>query len=340
MNDPRLEGHMASHIERRKFLATLGGAAAVWPLAARAQQPAMPVIGFLGPGSAQYNASRATAFRQGLSEVGLLDGRNFTIEYRGADFHYDRLPALATELVHRQVAVIAANGAMASLAAKAATTTIPIAFETCAHPIELGLVASLNRPGGNITGVTQVSEEIAPKRLELLHEVVPKVGVLALLVNPTAPELAEPQMRGVLSAAQSFGIELHVLNASTEQDFDRVFARLTELRAGGLVIAGDSLFSSRLKQLAALTVQHAVPAIYQRLEFAAAGGLMSYGTSTTDIDRLAGIYAGRILKGEKPADLPVQQATKIEMYINLKTARTLGITIPLPLSGRADEIFE
>ena len=216
----------------------------------------------------------------------MVEGRNFTIEYRWADSHYDRLPALATELVHRQVAVIATSSTPAVLAAKAATTTIPIVFETSADPIKLGLAASLNRPGGNITGVTQGSEEIAPKRLELLHEVVPKAGVLALLVNPTAPELAEPQTRGVLSAAQSFGIDLHVLNASTEKDFDRVFARLTELRAGGLVIAGDSLFSSHLKQLAALTVQHAVPAIYQRLEFAAAGGLMSYGTYIMDMHRL------------------------------------------------------
>jgi putative ABC transport system substrate-binding protein len=327
------------HIRRREFIITLGSMTVARPLAARAQQATAPVIGFLGPGSAQSDAYRLTAFRQGLSEAGLVEGRNFTIEYSGADFHYDRLRALATELVHR-VAVIAANGTMASLAAKAATTTIPIVFETAAEPIKLGLAASLNRPGGNITGVTQVSEEIAPKRLELLHQVVPKAGVLALLVNPTAPELAEPQTRGVLSAAQSFGIELHVLNASTERDFNRVFARLTDLRAGGLVIAGDSLFSNHLKQLAALTVQHAMPAIYQRLEFAAAGGLMSYGTNITDIHRLCGIYAGRILKGEKPADLPVQQATKVEMFINLKTARALGIDIPLPLSGRADQIFE
>jgi putative ABC transport system substrate-binding protein len=330
---------MAIHIRRREFIATLGGAAA-WPVAASGQQPAMPVIGFLGTSSAQSDPYRVTGLRQGLSEAGLVEGRNFTIEYRWADSHYDRLRALATELVHRQVAVIAASGTMTALAAKAATTTIPIVFETSANPIKLGLAASLNRPGGNITGVTQGSEEIAPKRLELLHEVVPKAGVLALLVNPTAPELAEPQTRGVLSAAQSFGIDLHVLNASTENDFDRVFARLTELRAGGLVIAGDPLFSSHLKQLAALTVRHAVPAIYQRLEFAAAGGLMSYGSNITDIHRLVGIYAGRILKGDKPADLPVQQATKVEMYINLKTARALGITIPLPLSGRADEIFE
>jgi putative ABC transport system substrate-binding protein len=327
------------HIRRREFIITLGSMTVARPLAARAQQVTVPVIGFLGPGSAQSDPFRVTPFRQGLSEAGLVEGRNFTIEYRWADGHYDRLPALATELVHRRVAVIAPSGTMAALAAKAATTTIPIVFETSANPIKLGLAASLNR-GGNITGVTQASEEIAPKRLELLHEVVPKAGVLALLVNPTAPELAEPQTRGVLSAAQSFGIDLHVLNASTEQDYDRVFARLTELRAGGLVIAGDSLFSSHLKKLAALTVQHAVPAIYQRLEFAAAGGLMSYGSNITDIHRLVGMYAGRILKGDKPADLPVQQATKVEMYINLKTARALGITIPLPLSGRADEIFE
>jgi putative ABC transport system substrate-binding protein len=238
------------------------------------------------------------------------------------------------------VAVIATSGTPAALAAKAATKTIPIVFETAADPVKIGLVASLARPGGNVTGVTQASEEIAPKRLELLHELLPKAGVLALLVNPTSPELAEPQKRETLSAAQALGIDLHVLNASTEQDFDRIFAKLTELRAGGLVIGGSAFFTSHVKQLAALTVQHAVPAIYQWREFAAAGGLMSYGSNVTETHRLVGIYAGRILKGGKPADLPVQQAAKVEMFINLKTARTLGITIPLPLSGRADEIFE
>ncbi len=221
-----------------------------------------------------------------------------------------------------------------------ATKTIPIVFETAADPVKIGLVASLNRPGGNVTGVTQASEEVAPKRLELLHELLPKAGVLALLVNPTAPALAEPQKREVLSAAQALGINLHVLNASTEQDFDRIFAKLTELGAGGLVIGGDAFFTSHAKQLAALTVQHAVPAIYQWREFAAAGGLMSYGSNVTETHRLVGIYVGRILKGGKPADLPVQQETKVEMFINLKTARTLGIDVPLPLSGRADEIFE
>jgi putative ABC transport system substrate-binding protein len=327
-------------MKRREFIMLLCGASAAWPLAVRAQQASVPVIGFLGPGSAQSDAYRVTAFRQGLSEAGLVDGQNFTIEYRWAESRYNRLPALAAELVRRQVAVIATSGTPAALAAKAATQTIPIVFETAADPVKIGLVASLSRPGGNVTGVTQASEEIAPKRLELLHELLPKAGRLALLVNPTAPVLAEPQKREVLSAAQALGIDLHVLNASTEQDFDRIFAKLTELRAGGLVIGGDAFFTSRATHLAVLTVQHAVPAIYQWREFAAAGGLMSYGSNVTETHRLVGIYAGRILKGGKPADLPVQQAAKVEMFINLKTARTLGITIPLPLSGRADEIFE
>ncbi len=227
----------------------------------------------------------------------------------------------------------------AVLAAKAATTTIPIVFETAVNPVKFGLVESLNRPGGNITGATQTSEEMAPKRLELLHELLPAARVLALLVNPAGP-LAEPQTRLAQSAAHTLGLDLHVLNASTEGDFETVFAKVIELKAGGLVISGDAFFSSRSNQLAALSVQHAVPAIYQWREFAAAGGLASYGANITDTHRLAGIYAGRILKGDKPADLPVQQATKVEMYINLKTAKALGITIPLPLSGRADEVIE
>jgi ABC-type uncharacterized transport system substrate-binding protein len=327
-------------MRRREFVKLIGGAVVIRPLAVRAQQTTMPVIGFLGPGSAQSDAYRVTAFRQGLSEAGLVEGQNFTIEYRWAGGQYDRLPALATELVHRKVAVIATSSTPAALAAKAATTTIPVVFETAANPVKLGLVASLNRPGGNITGVTQASAEVAPKRLELLHELLPKAGILALLVNPSVPELAEPQTREVLSAARALGIELHVLHASTEQDLDRIFAKLTELRAAGLVIAGDAFFTSHTKQLAVLTLQHSVPAIYQWREFAAAGGLMSYGSNITDTHRLVGIYVGRILKGDKPADLPVQQASKVEMYINLKTAGALGITIPLPLSGRADEIFE
>jgi putative ABC transport system substrate-binding protein len=327
-------------MRRRDFIKAVAASTAVWPVAVRAQQAAAPVIGFLGPGSAQSDAYRVRAFRQGLSEAGFVEGKNLAIEYRWAEGHYDRLPSLAADLVHRQVAVIVASSLPATLAAKPATTTIPIVFETAANPVKLGLVASLNRPGGNITGVTQMSEEVAPKRLELLHELLPKAKVLALLVNPTDPAIAEPQTHEALSAARDFGIELHVLNASTEQDFDAVFAKLAELQAGGLVIGGDAFFSSHAKQLAALTLQHAMPAIYQWREFAAAGGLMSYGSDIRDTHRLAGIYVGRILKGDKPADLPVQQATKVEMYINLKTAKALGIAVPLPLSGRADEVFE
>jgi putative ABC transport system substrate-binding protein len=327
-------------MRRREFITSIGSVVA-WPLVARGQQANVPVIGFLGPGSAQSDSNRVTGFRQGLSEAGLVEGRNFTIEFRWADSHHDRLPMFATELVQRQVAVIATSSTPAALAAKAATATIPIVFETAADPIKLGLVAAFNRPGGNITGVINGAEEIARKRLELLHELLPKASSLALLVNSTAAQLADLQTSEVRSAAQTLGVHLHVLNASTEQDFDRVFAKLTELRASGLVIGGDAFFTRHVKQLAALTVQHAVPAIYLYREFAAAGGLMSYGVNISDTHRLIGIYAGRILKGDKPADLPVQQATtKVEMYINLKTARALGIDIPLPLSGRADEIFE
>ena len=326
-------------MRRRDFIQGIAGSAATWPFAVRAQ-PAMPVIGFLGPGSAQSDAYRAAAFRQGLSEAGLVEGRNFTIEYRWADGHYDRLPALASDLAHRQVAVIMASSGPAALAAKGATTTIPIVFETTVNPVKFGFVASLSRPGGNITGVSQLSEEVAPKRLELLHELLPMARVMALLVNPAAPVLSEPQKELAQSVANTLGIELHILNASTERDFDVVFRKLIELRAAGLAIAGDAFFTSHSKQLAALSVQYSVPAIYQWREFAAAGGLVSYGGNITETHRLAGGLAARILKGDKPADLPVQQATKVELYINLKTAKTLGITIPLPLSGRADELFE
>jgi putative ABC transport system substrate-binding protein len=328
-----------NHQRRRVFIALLGGMAA-WPLGVRAQQPTMPVIGFLGPGSAESDAYRVAAFRQGLNASGYVEGQNLTIEYRWGEGHYDRLPAMATDLVHRQVAVIAASSTPAVLAARAATTTIPIVFEVASDPVKLGLVASLNRPGGNITGVTQLAEEVGPKRLELLHELLPAARVIALLVNPTEPALAEPQTRAALSAAHALGFELHVLNASSEPDFDAVFANLIRLRASGLVIGGDAFFTSRSKQLAALAIHHAMPAVYQWREFAAAGGLMSYGSNIIDTHRLAGALAGRILKGDKPADLPVQQATKVELYINLKTAKALGITFPLTLLGRADEVFE
>jgi putative ABC transport system substrate-binding protein len=290
----------------------------------------MPVIGFLGPGSAQTDAYRVIAFRQGLSELGFVEGQNVTIEYRWAEGHYDRLPALATDLVHREVGLIVASSTPAALAAKTATTTIPIVFELSGDPVKLGLVASLNRPGGNITGISQLSTEALPKRLELLHELLPAAQVFALLVNPTDPAVAEPQTRQAQSVANTLGLELHVVNASSEHDLDTVFAKLIELRASALVISGDALFSSHSTQLAALTANHAVPAAYQHRDFAAAGGLMSYGSSITDTHRLAGMYAGRILKGDKPADLPVQQSTKVELFLNLKTAKALGITVPLP----------
>jgi putative tryptophan/tyrosine transport system substrate-binding protein len=262
------------------------------------------------------------------------------IEYRWAENRIDLLPAMAADLVHRQVAVIAATSTPAALAAKAATSTIPVVFETGSDPVQLGLVGSLRRPGGNVTGITQLNWEILPKRLELLHELLPAAGVMALLVNPSDRANAEIQSRDVLAAAHTLGLKLHVVSAGTERDFDSVFAQLTDLRAGSLVIGGDALFNSRIKQLAALSLQHAVPAVYQWREFVAAGGLLSYGSDVTDAYRLAGVYTGRVLKGEKPAELPVQQATKIELFINLKTAKTLGIAVPLPLSGRANEIFE
>jgi ABC-type uncharacterized transport system substrate-binding protein len=329
---------MSAKMKRREFISLLGGAAAAWPLAARAQQ--VPVIGFLNGATAARYVSHTAAFHRGLSEAGYLEGRNVVIEYRWADDHYNRLPALAAELIQRQVSVIAATSTPAAIAAKAATTTIPIVFEMGSDPVQLGLVNSLNRPAGNITGVTQLNWEVIPKRLELLHELLPTARVMGLLVNPTNAVYAEMQSRAVRAAANTLGLELRVLNASTEGDFDSVFATLVRLRTDGLVIGGDVFFFSRIKQLAALAVQHAVPAVFQSREFVAAGGLLSYGSEVTDAYRLAGVYTGRVLKGEKPADLPVLQATKVELFINLKTAKALGITVPLPLSGRADELIE
>jgi putative tryptophan/tyrosine transport system substrate-binding protein len=270
-----------------------------------------------------------------------LEGQNVNIKYRWADAHTGRLPELAAQLVNDQVAVlVAAGGTASALAAKAATASIPIVFGIGADPVSVGLVASLNRPGGNVTGVTSLNIEVAPKRLELLHQLLPLVTAMGLLVNPAVPALAEPASRSSLAAAQALGLQLHVLRASSERDLDDIFASLIQLRAGALVIAPDNLFTSHSKQLAALSVRHALPAIYEFREFAAAGGLLSYGSSETEYYRLVGSYAGRILKGDKPADLPVQQSTKVELIINLKTAKALGLTIPLPILGRADEVIE
>jgi putative tryptophan/tyrosine transport system substrate-binding protein len=328
-------------MRRREFITALGGAAAAWPLAARAQQPGPPVIGFLGSASPDLWADRLSAFRRGLSDTGYVEGRNVTIEYRWAEGQNDRLLALADELVRRQVAVIAVLGGTAgALAAKQATTTIPIVLFSAGDPVNLGLVASLNHPGGNITGVSDLSAELGPKRLELLNELVPTTTTIALMVNPANPAIAETQSRELQAAARTLGLELRILHASTERDFDTVFATLAQLGAGALVIGLDGFFTNRMEQLAALTVRHAVPTVYANREFAAAGGLIRYGGSRTDAYRQVGVYIGRILKGEKPADLPVQQATKVELFINLKTAKALGLTMPSSLLARADEVIE
>jgi putative ABC transport system substrate-binding protein len=330
-------------MRRREVITLLGGAGAsslLRPLGVRAQQSAMPVIGFLNAASPQSYAQQLSAFLKGLSEAGYVDGHNLAIEYRWAEGQNDRLPAMATDLVRRQVAVIAATTTPAALAAKAATATIPIVFESATDPVRFGLVASLNRPGGNVTGVTQTNAEVAPKLLEMLHELLPATRIMGLLVNPASPVLADNQTKEFLAAAQTLGVELHVLNASTDSDLDAAFATLVQLRAGGLVVSTDPFFTSRDEQLAVLATRHGVPVVYKGRKFAAAGGLMSYGSDITDSYHLAGIYTGRILKGEKPADLPVQQAAKVELIINMKTAKALGITFPLTLLGRADEVIE
>ena len=325
-------------MKRREFITLVGGAAAAWPLVARAQQSAMPVIGFLSPASLELYADRVRAFQQGLGETGFAEGRNVAIEYRWAEGHNERLPMLAADLVRSQVTVITAAGIPAVQAARAATATIPIVFQGGFDPVALGFVASLSRPGGNITGASSLAIEVGPKRLELLHELVPAAKIVGLLVNPTNPS-SEIQSKDLQAAARALGLQLHVVHARVEGELDAVFATLAQLRASALVIGNDGFLISQAKTLGALTSRHAVPAIFQFRDFAAAGGLMSYGSDFTPY-RLAGNYTGRILKGEKPADLPVQQSTKVELIINLKTAKALGITFPLPLLGRADEVIE
>ncbi len=325
---------------RRRELTVLLGTAAVWPLAGRAQQPGTPVVGYLGPESPGPFASRVRAFRDGLAEAGYVEGRNVAIEFRWAEGRYDRLPALAADLARRRVDAIAApGGAPVALAAKSATATIPIAFEMGGDPVALGVVGSLNRPEGNITGVSSLNVEVGPKRLEILHELVPTAAMVAVVVNPTSPT-ANSQLSNLHTAADRLDLQLHVLHASTEQEFDTVFASLPQLRAGGLVFTSDPFFANRSQRLAALAVRHAVPAIHQSRDFTVAGGLMSYGGSFVQSHRQAGVYAGPVLKGEKPSDLPVQRVTKLELFINLKTAKSFDITVPLSLLARADEVIE
>src|SRR5262244_3174901 len=328
-------------MRRRAFITLIGGGAAAWPLTVRAQQAAMPVVGILAVAAPEANAIRLRAFREGLGTAGYVEGHNVKIEYRWAEAHTGRLPELAAGLVHDRVAVlVAAGGAASAVAAKAATGEIPIVFGTGADPVSLGLVASLNRPGGNVTGVTSLNIEVAAKRLELLHELLPSVTTMGLLVNPAVPALAAPVSRISQAAAHSLGLHLHVVHASSDRDFDAVFEKLIQIHASALVIGPDNLFTAHSEQLAMLTVRHALPAVYEFRKFAAAGGLMSYGSSETEYYRLVGTYAGRVLKGDKPANLPVQQSTKVELVLNLKTAKALGVTVPLPVSGRADEVIE
>jgi putative tryptophan/tyrosine transport system substrate-binding protein len=324
-------------MKRREFVTLLGGAAA-WPFAAHAQQPAMPTVGYLSNRSPDYERFLLAEFQRGLAEAGYTEGRNVLVEYRWTNGQYADLPAVAADLVQRRMTVIVATGPAAAVA-KAATTTIPIVFQIGIDPVAAGLVASLNRPGGNVTGVTTMSTELGPKRLELLRELLPTGSDIALLVNPAAPT-TQAQSQELQAAARKLGLQLHILNASTERDLDAVFESLVQLHVGGLVIGVDPLFSDKTERLATLALRRGVPSIHSIREFAAAGGLMAYGSSNTDNYRLAGVYTGRILKGEKPADLPVQQATKLELILNLKTAKALGLTVPLSLLARADEVIE
>jgi putative ABC transport system substrate-binding protein len=326
-------------MRRREFITLLGGVPA-WPLVARAQQPATPVVGYLNSTSPEGYARQLVAFRQGLAETGYRENQNVTFQYRWANGHYDELSGLAADLVRVQVSVIAAMGGVPpALAAKAATSKIPIVFVTGVDPIQAGLVVSLSRPGGNLTGVANLNVELGPKRLELLHELLPPERSVAALVNLTNP-LTPAVLTELKAAARILGRQLHILHAANENDIEAAFASVSRLRAGGLVVGTDALFNAHMEELAALGLQHAVPTIFQFREFAAAGGLMSYGGNATEAHRLAGVYVGRILHGEKVTDLPVQQPTKVELVINMKTAKALGVTIPIPIRARAEELIE
>jgi putative tryptophan/tyrosine transport system substrate-binding protein len=330
---------MASHIGRRKFLATLGGAAAAWPLAARAQQAPAPLIGFLSSRSPGESAGVVAAFRQGLRETGFIEGQNLAVAFRWAEGHYDRLPALAAELVGLPVALLfSAGGPPTAFAAKAATSTIPIVFSAVSDPVEIGLVPSLNQPGGNVTGMGSFAT-LGAKRIELTKELMPRADGIAYLLNPSNPS-SVIESKSALAAARALRIELHVLNASTEYELHTAFADVAKLRVGMLVVSGDPYFDSQRERLVALSARHAIPTVYVWREYVLAGGLMSYGTDLPDSYRQAGIYAGRILKGEKPASLPVMQPTKFHLALNLKTAKALGLTVPPTLLARADEVIE
>ena len=326
-------------MRRREFVTLVGGAVAAWPFVARAQQATLPVIGLLGSVTARQWAPFTAAFLQGLSETGIVEGRNATVEYRWAEGRYDRLPALAAELIHRDVAVIAALTTPAAVAAKAATTQTPIIFTTIGDPVQIGLVASLSRPGGNITGVTYLNVEVGPKLLELLHEAVPTATTMGALVNPTNPN-ADTLSTSLRLAARTLGLQFHIVDASTEADIEKAFGILVERQVGGLVVPSDVFLITHEERVAALALSHRLPAIFQTRTVAAAGGLMSYSGNAFDVYRQAGSYTGRVLKGEKPADLPVQQTTAVELTINLSSAKALGISLPLSLLGRADEVIE
>jgi putative ABC transport system substrate-binding protein len=325
---------------RRREFVTLVGAAAAWPLTARAQQPTMPVVGFIRDGSADASARYVAAFRKGLSETGYVEGHNVTIEYHWLEGQYDRLPALVADLVHRQVAVIATPGAVPTLAAKAATATIPIVFGVAEDPVQLGLVASLARPGGNATGINVFNQEVVAKRLRLLHDLVPKAVRIAVLLNPADAAPAETTLRAVQQAAPTIGLQIQILNAATIGEIDAVFATFADQRPDALFVAPDAFFVNRAMQFATLTARDRIPAAYATRDTVAVGGLMSYGTDLADMFHQIGAYTGRILKGEKPADLPVVQSTKFEFVLNMKTARALGIEVPPGLLSIADEVIE